>query len=189
MSDIAAVEIPTVAVLFLDLDGTVRHGKDELGRFVNHADDVVIFPEAIEMIKRWRDMHEYSAVVGITNQGGIALGLVDPDDVFEACQKTIKLAGMDDFIVCPHHPGSDNPALRLCICRKPLPGMIGAACCALVNDEDFLPGVMFSMPMDLMLMVGDRAEDRACAAAAGVPFLPAAEWRARAHVPLGEPTP
>jgi len=34
-----------VPVLYLDLDGTVRHGKTELGRFVNHASDVVVFPE------------------------------------------------------------------------------------------------------------------------------------------------
>lgn len=27
----------TVPVLYLDLDGTVRHGKDELGRFVRIA--------------------------------------------------------------------------------------------------------------------------------------------------------
>jgi hypothetical protein len=34
-----------VPVLYLDLDGTVRKGKDELGRFVNGPDDVELFPE------------------------------------------------------------------------------------------------------------------------------------------------
>jgi hypothetical protein len=31
-------------VLYLNLDGTVRHGRDELGRFVNGPNDVVIVP-------------------------------------------------------------------------------------------------------------------------------------------------
>lgn len=39
-------------VLWLDLDGTVRHGKDELGHFVNNAADVVVFPEAVQMMRR-----------------------------------------------------------------------------------------------------------------------------------------
>lgn len=30
-------------VLYLDLDGTVRHGFDELGRFVNKPEDVTVF--------------------------------------------------------------------------------------------------------------------------------------------------
>ncbi len=35
-------------LLAVDLDGTVRHGKAELGRFVNGPDDVVVFPEAVD---------------------------------------------------------------------------------------------------------------------------------------------
>ena len=42
-------------ILFLDLDGTVRHGFSELGRFVNCADDVVIFPEALERIRFYKE--------------------------------------------------------------------------------------------------------------------------------------
>ena len=37
-----------VPVLYLDLDGTVRQGKDDaLGRFVNGPEDGVEFPEAV----------------------------------------------------------------------------------------------------------------------------------------------
>jgi hypothetical protein len=42
-------------LLCLDLDGTVRHGKDELGHFVNGPEDVIVFPEAVEMMRRWKD--------------------------------------------------------------------------------------------------------------------------------------
>jgi histidinol phosphatase-like enzyme len=42
-------------VLYLDIDGTVRQGKDDaLGRFVNGPADVVVFPEAVEMMRRWK---------------------------------------------------------------------------------------------------------------------------------------
>ena len=45
---------PRVPLLAVDLDGTVRHGFDELGRFVNGPDDVVVFPEAVEQMRRWK---------------------------------------------------------------------------------------------------------------------------------------
>lgn len=41
-----------VPVLYLDIDGTVREGKDDpLGRFVNGPADVRVFPEAVEMMR------------------------------------------------------------------------------------------------------------------------------------------
>ena len=50
-----APEERAVPVLYLDLDGTVRQGKDDaLGRFVNGPEDVVVFPEAVEMMRRWK---------------------------------------------------------------------------------------------------------------------------------------
>lgn len=44
-----------VPVLFLDLDGTVCHGKTELGRFVNSPEDVVVFPEAVAHMRCWKE--------------------------------------------------------------------------------------------------------------------------------------
>jgi hypothetical protein len=64
-----------VPVLFLDLDGTVREGPDDpLGKFVNGPEDVRVFPEAVEQMRRWKD--NGGRVLGVTNQGGIALGYV-----------------------------------------------------------------------------------------------------------------
>jgi D-glycero-D-manno-heptose 1,7-bisphosphate phosphatase len=39
-------------VLYLDLDGTVRKGYDELGRFVNTKEDVEVFPEVPAILER-----------------------------------------------------------------------------------------------------------------------------------------
>jgi D-glycero-D-manno-heptose 1,7-bisphosphate phosphatase len=61
-----------VPVLYLDLDGTVRHGKDELGRFVNGPEDVVVFPEAVERMRKWKQGG--GRIIGVSNQGAWRLG-------------------------------------------------------------------------------------------------------------------
>jgi hypothetical protein len=59
MSGIGMGPVPrekAVPLLVLDMDGTVRQGKDDaLGRFVNGPDDVVVFPEAVIQMRKWKD--------------------------------------------------------------------------------------------------------------------------------------
>lgn len=162
-----------VPVLYLDLDGTARKGKDELGRFVNKAEDVELFPlmrERLESYKQkgWR-------IVGVTNQGGIAMGIVTEQDVREAVMRTQELAaGLFDLIyMCQHHPDAHDPEWRQCFCRKPRIGMLVMAATELGFRN---PGELY--PPHISLMVGDREEDRQCAENAGVPFKWAHEWRA-----------
>lgn len=113
-----------VPVLFLDVDGTVRHGKDELGRFVNGPDDVVIFPEAVEMMRRWKAGD--GRIIGVSNQGGIALGHVSETDVAQAMVRTWELSDrlFDKIAWCKHHPQADHPEMARCWCRKPSPGLL-----------------------------------------------------------------
>lgn len=160
---------PGPPLLFLDLDGTVRHGYDELGRFVNTAEDVVVFPEAITLIKAW--IAKGGRAYGVSNQGGVALGYLSFDDCFSAVEETVKQCDMHltDVYICPHDPEGD------CFCRKPLPGMIFSA--IIDSSEEF--GLSHRSEC---LMVGDRPEDEKAAQAAGVPFQWAAEWRAQASV-------
>lgn len=164
-----------VGVLYLDLDGTVRHGYDELGRFVNGPDDVIIFPEAITMMRRWRDSG--GRIVGVSNQGGIALGHVSLDDVRAGIRATWHATqGLFDHIgICPHHPSAPNPANARCWCRKPRPGL-------LIQSADILThryGETY--PVDLALMVGDRDEDAQAAHNADIDFHWAHDWRGRAN--------
>jgi hypothetical protein len=86
--DISEERTPLLAV---DLDGTVRHGKDELGRFVNGPDDVVVFPEAAEMMRRWKERG--GKIIGVSNQGGIALGFMTMRQCADAMLRTARLAG------------------------------------------------------------------------------------------------
>ena len=167
-------ERPT-PVLYLDLDGTVRHGKDELGRFVNGPDDVVIFPEAVEMMRRWKDGG--GRIVGVSNQGGIALGYLSDEMCRAAMMRTQELAGglFDGITYCRHHPQAAHLEMARCWCRKPSPGLLIEA--ALSAAERF-PGEIY--PPYMALMVGDRPEDQECARIADIDFTWAPEWRSQA---------
>lgn len=124
-----------VPVLFLDLDGTVRHGKTQLGRFVNSPEDVVVFPEAVAHMRCWKERG--GRIVGVTNQGGIALGLADRCQVIEAARETDRQTGylFDGMRLCPHHPNADDPAQANCWCRKPKPGMLLWAVAGLSRNQ------------------------------------------------------
>lgn len=163
-----------VPVLYLDLDGTVRHGYDELGRFVNGPEDVVVFPEAVEMMRRWKAGG--GRIIGVSNQGGIALGYVTMRQVAEAMTETHRRAGelFDKIAWCSHHPDAQHPEYARCWCRKPSPGLlIEAALDVSRQHNEFYPPYMG-------LMVGDRPEDEECARLAGLDFQHAAEWRGSA---------
>lgn len=164
-----------VPVLYLDLDGTVRQGKDDpLGRFVNGPDDVVVFPEAVEMMRRWKAGG--GRIIGVSNQGGIALGIVSMSAVTAAMAETQRQTGnlFDKIAWCSHHPDAKHPEWARCWCRKPSPGLlIEASLDIAARFGEFYPPYMG-------LMVGDRAEDRECARLAGLDFQDAAEWRGRA---------
>jgi len=169
-------EEKSVPLLFLDIDGTVRHGKDELGRFVNGPDDVVVFPEAVEMMRRWKVGG--GRIIGVSNQGGLALGHLTYAQCTAAMLRTNTLAGrlFDKIAFCQHHPGARDPEMARCWCRKPAPGLLieSAINLAARTGERY--------PPYMALMVGDRPEDEQCAQAASLDFTWAAEWRAQVGV-------
>lgn len=168
-------ERPT-PVLYLDIDGTVRQGKDDaLGRFVNGPEDVVVFPEAIEMMRRWKAGG--GRIIGVSNQGGIALGIVGEGLVAAAMMETHRQTGQlfDKLAYCRHHPDAADPEMARCWCRKPKAGLLIESAIDLAARR---PGEIY--PPYMGLMVGDRPEDEACAEAAGLDFQWAAEWRAQA---------
>jgi len=170
-------ERPT-PVLYLDIDGTVRQGKDDaLGRFVNGPEDVVVFPEAVEMMRRWKQGG--GRIIGVSNQGGIALGIVDERQVAAAMVATYAQAEQlfDKIAYCKHHPDAPHPEMARCWCRKPKAGLLIESALDLAAQH---PGEIY--PPYMGLMVGDRSEDEACAEAAGLDFQWAADWRAQAEV-------
>ena len=160
-------------VLYLDIDGTVRKGYDELGRFVNKASDVEVFPEVPPLLKHYKKLGY--RIVGISNQGGIALGHLTTEDCAHAMQATHQqcLGLFDKIAICSHHPDASDPEQAICWCRKPRIGLI-------VESGIILARIFKEIyPPHLALFVGDREEDLGCAVNANIKFMWAKDWRAQ----------
>jgi D-glycero-D-manno-heptose 1,7-bisphosphate phosphatase len=152
-----------VPVLYCDIDGTIRWGKDELGRFVNTAKDVRVFDGVADLLWRYKKLGW--RIVGVSNQGGIALGHMS----METCAAAM-------YAWCSHHPAASDPEMAVCWCRKPRPGLVIETALALAELH---PGEIY--PPHLGLFVGDRPEDATCAENAGLPFMAADVWRSGKH--------
>ncbi|WP_374227507.1 HAD-IIIA family hydrolase [Streptomyces sp. AC627_RSS907] len=122
---------PVKAVLF-DRDGTLVHDVPYNG------DPARVRPvdgarEAVAMLR------EHGIRVGVvTNQSGVARGLISDADVRRVNRRIDDLVGpFDVWAVCPHGPDDG------CHCRKPLPGLVlwaaGRVCtdpadCVVIGD-------------------------------------------------------
>lgn len=165
------MNINQVSVLYCDIDGTIRHGKEELGRFVNTAEDVQVFEGVPELLWSYKNLGW--RIIGVSNQGGIALGHMTMDDCFQAMGETQRQCNLafDKIVFCAHSPYHDPP----CPCRKPGIAMI------LDSRKWLFQNYGEAYPMHMGLFVGDRPEDETCAANAGLPFMDAKDWRAGHH--------
>jgi HAD superfamily hydrolase (TIGR01662 family) len=130
-------------VLF-DRDGTLVHDVPYNG----DPDRVRPVEGAREALDRLRARGIRVGVV--SNQSGVARGLITVDQV-EACNARLaELLGPFDVVrYCPHGPDDG------CDCRKPAPGMVKSACAELDVDPA------------RCLLIGDIAADVDAAAAAG----------------------
>jgi D-glycero-D-manno-heptose 1,7-bisphosphate phosphatase len=143
--------------LFVDLDGTVR---ETLTGRVHPVEpwDQRLLPGVSERLAEYRERGH--AVVGVTNQGGVALGVLSEEDV-EAINRRLadELApGLFDLILyCPYHPYARlSGYLHTADCRKPRPGMAFAA-----RDR-------LGLDLAASVMVGDAQSDREFARNAGI---------------------
>lgn len=100
--------LPKGRAVFFDRDGTII--KDAV--YLNKWEDFEIFPDASEVTKL---KDRGFKLIGVTNQSGIARGIVDEAFVKEVNGLLIKKLGLDGFYHCPHHPDEKCP------CRKPGP--------------------------------------------------------------------
>ncbi len=151
----AARRDPPLAVL-LDRDDTIIEDSPYL------SDPAGVRPVAgaLDALGRLRDRGLLLAVV--TNQSGVAKGLITPDQLEAVNAKVDAVLGpFDSWQICTHDDGDG------CRCRKPAPGMVQAAADALGVDPT------------RCVMIGDTGGDveAALSARADVVLVPTGRTR------------
>jgi heptosyltransferase-2 len=97
--------------VFFDRDGTLCRDA----HFLNKMEDLEIFPEAAAL---GRLAEKGFRLIGVSNQSGIARGLVEEGFVKRVNDIFTAKYGFHGFYYCPHHPDEH------CSCRKPEPGLL-----------------------------------------------------------------
>lgn len=97
--------------VFFDRDGTLCKDPGYLRRM----EDFEVFP-GIGSLARLKERG--FLLIGVSNQSGIARGLVDEEFVKRINAIFLDTYGFDGFYYCPHHPDEH------CSCRKPQPGLL-----------------------------------------------------------------
>lgn len=150
--------------VFLDRDGTVTVGTPTYER-VDSLDKVKLLPKTIEALKQLAGM-DY-LVFFVTNQAGLAEGLISWDDFNQINGKALNLIApsgitVEKTYVCPHSE-QDN-----CECRKPKPTLLLDA--AREYDIDLVNSWMVGdRPSDVM--TGINAGTKAILVLTGVPTV------------------
>ncbi len=122
--------------LFIDRDGTLIVNR----HYLVDPELVELLPGAAELV-RLAKRNEFLVIV-ISNQSGVARGLMSLEDVGRVNDRLSDLCpGIDAKLFCPHGP-DDN-----CNCRKPKLGLLEEA------------RRVFEVDLDNSLMVGDSAGD------------------------------
>lgn len=120
--------------VFLDRDGTLI---EEAG-YLDRLDRLELFPYSVDAVRLLSDAG--FAVVVVSNQAGVARGIVQDAFVGEAnrhiAQRVAAGGGrIEAFYVCPHHPDGVVEKYRIaCGCRKPKPGLFTQAAADLDID-------------------------------------------------------
>jgi len=140
--------------VFLDRDGTINEDPGYLG----DPAKVKLFPNAGKALALLKNILHFKLIV-ISNQSGIARGLISEKDVEEVNARINELLKPDNVLIdafyyCPYHP--DFNSKEETECRKPSPALIYKASGDL-NIE--LNGSYF---------VGDGPDDILCGKNAGL---------------------
>ena len=138
----------TARAVFLDRDGTLI---EDVG-YLRRLEDLRWLPGAKEAVRIFA--RAGFRIVVVTNQSGIARGLVEEGFVKElhrllARELEAQGARVDGWYYCPHHPE------HACSCRKPEPGLLRRAALELGLD------------LRASYMIGDKASDMEAGLRAG----------------------
>jgi heptosyltransferase-2 len=146
--------LPHMPAVFFDRDGTLCRDTG----YINNMEDFQIFRE-VDTVKFLKE--KGFKLIGVTNQSGIARGIVAESFVKEANNIFIDRYGFDDFYFCPHHPDEHCP------CRKPEPEMLLKA------------RLRHKIDLKKSYMVGDKEGDMLIAKAVGAKAILVRTGRAK----------
>jgi D,D-heptose 1,7-bisphosphate phosphatase len=140
--------------IFLDRDGTINEDPGYLG----DPNKLKLFPEAGKALSELKNDLHFMLVV-ISNQSGVARGLITKEDVELVNTKLNELlsahnVGIDAFYYCPFHP--DYNSEDECSCRKPSPKLIFQA------SKDY------NIDLNKSYFIGDTVSDIKCGFNAGL---------------------
>jgi len=138
-----------MSLIILDRDGVINHDSDD---FIKSPAEWEPIDGSLEAIARLN--HAGYRVVVITNQSGIAQGLLDVDTLTRIHSKMRRMLAqvggkIESIIFCPHEPEED------CECRKPKGGAYSELATRLRLNLTGVPAV------------GDSLQDIHAAQAAG----------------------
>lgn len=144
--------------LILDYDGTLRECIGGNGKYPVSEEQIEIKPNRTSMIESYRAKGYY--ILGVSNQSGIAKGLLTTEKATQLFEYTNKLLGCNiEYTFCPH-----QSAPPMCYCRKPAVGF----------------GVNFINKYKLnrkeCIFVGDMTTDKTFASRCGFQYVDQAEF-------------
>lgn len=145
--------------LFLDIDGTIRATEHLPHKYPTEIDEVVLLHDVTKIRDK---LDKYRAqgfkLIGVSNQSGIAKGILTKGRAVELFNKTRELLGYSEkefpILFCPH-----NSAPISCYCRKPQSGLAVQA----IEEWKLQPS--------RCVMVGDMKTDETFAKRIGFKFV------------------
>ncbi|TNJ40048.1 HAD family hydrolase [Chlorobaculum thiosulfatiphilum] len=149
-------------VLFLDRDGTINR---DIGSYVSSREEFILIDRADEAIALARQAG--FRIVLITNQAGIARGIVTPRDVEDVNDYLNELlaerqTSFDRCYYCPAHPNFPHPEYdRFIDHRKPSPRMVEQAIADLREEG-------IAVDRESSFFIGDKLIDVECGQRAGL---------------------
>lgn len=106
-------------IIFLDRDGVLTKKRD----YLLNKRDISFYKSAINGIQLLNS-HQFPIVI-VTNQPGVARGLMTSSYLMEINEEIVKLLRQNGVFInaiysCPHHPQANLEQYRVtCKCRKP----------------------------------------------------------------------
>ena len=159
----------TTKAIFLDIDGTIRATEHLPNKYPITPDEVTLLNDKAKMRAILDNYREQGyTLIGVSNQSGIAKGVLTADQARAIFRRTRELLGYTfrefPIMFCPHQSAPIS-----CYCRKPQSGMA-------VHAAETM-----HLNLSNCLMVGDMTTDETFAKRLGMRFIRADKfWSAPA---------